>query len=279
MEKRALAIGGESAAAEGDAPAAEDQPLVAAAPPDPNDWLPPPPNVPPSPALMQSAATTALQRLLGPSAAVRSAPPSTVTAGLPPAHPGARALVLPPGLMQQVTAVAASRTAPPTPAASAGAATAAVAADAPPGADPSAPPGRVTARQSRGSKARAPSAVQRMQRRKNASPSTSSYKGVTRHRRTGRWEAHIWDGASPAAGSDGVAAKPGGRGKQLYLGSYDTELDAARVYDRAALAFFKRKAVLNVSSNPLTPARPPPDWRLSQMNPAGRAATQQRARA
>jgi hypothetical protein len=38
----------------------------------------------------------------------------------------------------------------------------------------------------------------------------------------------IWDGASPAAGSDGVAAKPGGRGKQLYLGSYDTELDAAR---------------------------------------------------
>ncbi|KIZ04545.1 hypothetical protein MNEG_3407 [Monoraphidium neglectum] len=226
---RALATGGESAAAEGDAPAVEDQP-PAAAPLGPHDWLPPPPNVPLSPALMQSTATTALQRLLGASAAVRSAPPSTVTAGLPPAHPGARALVLPPGLKQQLTAVAASPTAPPAPAAAAGAVAAitAAAAAAPPGADPSAPPGRVAARQLRGSKAGAPSAVQRIQRRKNASPSTSSYKGVTRHRRTGRWEAHIWDGASPAAGSDGVAAKPGGRGKQLYLGSYDTELDAAR---------------------------------------------------
>jgi hypothetical protein len=127
------------------------------------------------------------------------------------------------------------------------------------------------------SAAAAPGAsTQRLQRRKNASPSTSSYKGVTRHRRTGRWEAHvsfsviclvaglidlrlvrrgnrfdppqhpprlsptrirrpshrprqIWDGASPAAGLEsGTTSRPGGRGKQLYLGSYDTELDAAR---------------------------------------------------
>lgn len=43
------------------------------------------------------------------------------------------------------------------------------------------------------------------------------------------YPAQIWDGASPAAGAEsGTTSRPGGRGKQLYLGSYDTELDAAR---------------------------------------------------
>jgi AP2 domain len=39
--------------------------------------------------------------------------------------------------------------------------------------------------------------------------STSSYRGVTHHCRTGRFEAHIWDS-----------------GKQVYLGGFDSEEQA-----------------------------------------------------
>lgn len=50
---------------------------------------------------------------------------------------------------------------------------------------------------------------------------TSSYRGVTRHRRSGRWEAHIWIGK--------------GVNKQIYLGGYEKEEHAAEAYDMAAL--------------------------------------------
>lgn len=49
---------------------------------------------------------------------------------------------------------------------------------------------------------------------------TSRYRGVTKHRRSGRWESHIW-----------VAAK----GKQIYLGGYELEEHAASAYDVARI--------------------------------------------
>ena len=47
-----------------------------------------------------------------------------------------------------------------------------------------------------------------------------NFKGVTKHRCTGRWEAHIWD-----------------EGKQVYLGGFGAAISAARAYDIAALLF------------------------------------------
>jgi hypothetical protein len=49
---------------------------------------------------------------------------------------------------------------------------------------------------------------------------SSKYRGVTRHRRSGRWEAHIWVKET---------------GKQAYLGGYEEEAYAAEAYDVAAL--------------------------------------------
>ena len=49
---------------------------------------------------------------------------------------------------------------------------------------------------------------------------SSKYRGVTKHRRSGRWEAHIW-------------VKDLGR--QVYLGGYEHEEHAAEAYDVAAL--------------------------------------------
>lgn len=48
--------------------------------------------------------------------------------------------------------------------------------------------------------------------------STSRFRGVTHHCRTGRWEAHLWK-----------------NGKQVYLGGFSDEAQAALAYDLAAI--------------------------------------------
>ena len=64
----------------------------------------------------------------------------------------------------------------------------------------------------------------RLVARRTTPPSTlSGYRGVALHRATGRFEAHIWH-----------------ESKQLYLGSFVKEVDAARAYD---FAYLKLKAM------------------------------------
>ncbi|XP_057538910.1 ethylene-responsive transcription factor WRI1 isoform X2 [Amaranthus tricolor] len=73
----------------------------------------------------------------------------------------------------------------------------------------------------------------------NVNPPTnrrsSIYRGVTRHRWTGRFEAHLWDKSS----WNNIQNK---KGRQ---GAYDSEADAARTYDLAALKYWGPETTLN----------------------------------
>ncbi|WCJ19049.1 Integrase-type DNA-binding superfamily protein [Euphorbia peplus] len=72
----------------------------------------------------------------------------------------------------------------------------------------------------------------------NAGRRSSIYRGVTRHRWTGRFEAHLWDKSS----WNNIQNK---KGRQVYLGAYDDEEAAARTYDLAALKYWGPETTLN----------------------------------
>ncbi|KAL8117449.1 hypothetical protein AgCh_015369 [Apium graveolens] len=67
---------------------------------------------------------------------------------------------------------------------------------------------------------------------------SSVYRGVTRHRWTGRYEAHLWD---KNCWNESQSKK----GRQVYLGAYDDEAAAAHAYDLAALKYWGQDTILN----------------------------------
>jgi len=74
------------------------------------------------------------------------------------------------------------------------------------------------------------------QRPKKAKPNaTSQFKGVTKHRVTGKFEAHLWDASVIRKGKNRRGRH---RGKQIYLGSFNNELAAARTFDMAAICYW-----------------------------------------
>ncbi|KAH0662830.1 hypothetical protein KY284_027761 [Solanum tuberosum] len=69
---------------------------------------------------------------------------------------------------------------------------------------------------------------------------SSIYRGVTRHRWTGRYEAHLWD---KNCWNESQTKK----GRQVYLGAYNEEEAAAHAYDLAALKYWGQHTILNFS--------------------------------
>ncbi|KAK9101727.1 hypothetical protein Sjap_018981 [Stephania japonica] len=70
---------------------------------------------------------------------------------------------------------------------------------------------------------------------------SSVFRGVTRHRWTGRYEAHLWD-------KNSWNESQNKKGRQVYLGAYDDEAAAARAYDLAALKYWGQETILNFPS-------------------------------
>ena len=68
----------------------------------------------------------------------------------------------------------------------------------------------------------------------NGKQRSSQYRGVTKHKRSGRWEAHIWVKET---------------GKQMYLGGYEKEEHAAEAYDVAAMKCKSAKGARKMKLN------------------------------
>ncbi|MCD7460561.1 AP2-like ethylene-responsive transcription factor crl5 [Datura stramonium] len=64
---------------------------------------------------------------------------------------------------------------------------------------------------------------------------TSQYRGVTRHRWNGRYEAHLWDNS----------CKKEGQSRKRRQGGYDMEDKAARAYDLVALKYWGPSTHIN----------------------------------
>ena len=69
-----------------------------------------------------------------------------------------------------------------------------------------------------------------MQRQRKRPGSTSTYKGVQLHQKSGRWRAIIWHREL---------------GRNVHLGYFEDEVEAARVYDAAALDYYGEEARVN----------------------------------
>ncbi len=70
-----------------------------------------------------------------------------------------------------------------------------------------------------------------VQRQKKRAGTTSKYKGVQRHAKSGRWRAILWVGDI---------------GRNIHLGYFEKEIDAARAYDIAARNYYGEDAWVNL---------------------------------
>lgn len=69
------------------------------------------------------------------------------------------------------------------------------------------------------------------QRQKKRAGTTSKFKGVQRHKKSGRWRALLWVGDTR---------------RHIHLGYFDEEIGAARAYDEAARKYYGEDAWVNL---------------------------------